>query len=271
MINTLYKLSFKSTSLFNFFAKSTTKQINYKYNYKKFSTVYVNHKDTEDNNQQAPFDFTIENYKEVDIILSRYPKNQKKSAIMPLLWLAQKQNHNHITLQAMQKIAKICEVPDMAVYEVASFYTMYNRFPVGKFHLQICGTTPCMIRGAKAVIDSAMQNAGVKHLGEVSKDGMFCVSEVECLGACVNAPMMQVNNEWFYEDLTSESINNIMNQWRDGKEPKVGPQINRNMSEGPLGRTSLSREFSSKPIDRNFQQAKADWEAAKVKIDTSKK
>ncbi len=189
---------------------------------------------------------------------------------MPLLYLAQKQNNNHITVQAMQKIAKILEVPDMAVYEVASFYTMYNRFPVGKYHLQICGTTPCMIRGAKDVIKAAMENAGVDHLGVVSKDDMFCISEVECLGACVNAPMMQVNNEWFYEDLTPQSINNIMNTWREGKEPNVGPQINRNFSEGPMGRTSLNTDFKSSSISRDFVKAKKDWEEAKAKVEVKK-
>lgn len=189
---------------------------------------------------------------------------------MPLLWLAQKQNNNHITVQAMQKIAKICEVPDMAVYEVASFYTMYNRFPVGKYHLQICGTTPCMVRGARKVIDAAMENAGVKHMGEVSKDGLFCISEVECLGACVNAPMMQVNNEWFYEDLTGESISKIMDEWRSGAEPKKGPQIDRNFSEGPMGRTSLNTGFKSSPINRDFAAAKQEWEDAKVKVDAKK-
>lgn len=190
---------------------------------------------------------------------------------MPLLWLAQKQNNNHITVQAMQKIAKICEVPDMAVYEVASFYTMYNRFPVGKFHLQICGTTPCMVRGAKDVIEAAMKNAGVHHMGEVSKDGLFCVSEVECLGACVNAPMMQVNNEWFYEDLDANSINKIMNTWRKGEEPQVGPQIDRNLSEGPLGRTSLNSGFKDEPISRDFAASKKAWEEAKVKVEANKK
>lgn len=184
---------------------------------------------------------------------------------MPLLYVAQEQNNNHITLQAMQKIAKVLEVPDMAVFEVASFYTMYNRFPVGKYHLQICGTTPCMIRGAKDVIKAAMENAETHHMNEVSKDGLFCITEVECLGACVNAPMMQVNNEWFYEDLSPESINNIMNDWRQGKEPKKGPQISRNFSEGPQGRTSLKSEFSSTPIIRDFALAKKEWEEAKAR------
>jgi len=190
---------------------------------------------------------------------------------MPLLYVAQKQNNNHITLQAMQKIAKILEVPDMAVYEVASFYTMYNRFPVGKYHLQICGTTPCMVRGAKDVIKAALENAGTSHLGDVSKDGMFCVTEVECLGACVNAPMMQVNNEWFYEDLNAESMNNIMNEWREGKEPKKGPQIDRNYCEGPEGRTSLEKGYDFAPISRDFAGSKKAWEDAKVKVELGKK
>lgn len=184
---------------------------------------------------------------------------------MPLLWLAQEQNNNQVTLQAMQKIAKILEVPDMAVYEVASFYTMYNRFPLGKYHLQICGTTTCMIRGAKQVIRAAMEFAQVKHMGENSKDGFFTISEVECLGACVNAPMMQVNNQKFYEDLDEESIVNVMKQFKEGKEPKVGPQNNRLNSEGPLGRTTL-KNFESCPITRDFAAAKKQWEDSRAKI-----
>lgn len=168
---------------------------------KNLSSVYVNHRDTFDNNDKTPFDFTPENYKKVEEILARYPKNYKKSATMPLLWLAQKQNGNLTSLAAMQKIAKILEIPEMAVYEVASFYTMYNRTSVGKFHLQICGTTPCQVRGARAVIDAALTHLKTE-IGHVTEDGLFCVNEVECLGACANAPMIQVNNEWFYEDLT---------------------------------------------------------------------
>ena len=187
---------------------------------------------------------------------------------MPLLWLAQKQNGNFVSLNAMKKIAKILEVPDMAVYEVASFYTMYNRTPVGKFHLQICGTTPCMIRGAREVIDSALSHLGVEK-NHVTSDGLFCVSEVECLGACSNAPMMQVNNEWFYEDLDEKSIVNIIEQFKNGEDPKKGPQTNRNRSEGPMGRTSLFN-YESKPISRDFVSAKKEWDEARAKVNAPK-
>jgi NADH dehydrogenase (ubiquinone) flavoprotein 2 len=232
---------------------------------KGFSTVYVNHRDTFNNNDKTPFDFTPENYKQVEVILSRYPKTYMKSAVMPLLYVAQKQNGNHVTLSAMQKIAKILEIPDMAVFEVASFYTMYNRTPVGKFHLQMCGTTPCMVRGAKEVIDTALEYLGVEK-DHVTEDGLFCVTEVECLGACVNAPMMQVNNEWFYEDLNKENIIKVIEKFRKGEHIQWGPQINRNFSEGPQGRNSLHHDFESKPISRDFVDAKKQWEAARAKV-----
>lgn len=231
---------------------------------KHFGSVYVNHRNTSDNNDTTPFDFTPENYKKIDEILKRYPRTYKKSGIMPLLWLAQKQNNNHVTLAAMQKIAKILEVPEMAVYEVASFYTMYNRTPVGKFHLQICGTTPCMVRGAKEVIDSALNHLGVE-MNHITPDGLFCVSEVECLGACANAPMMQVNNENFYEDLDAHSIVDIIEKFKKGEPVKVGPQINRNHAEGPQGRTTLIN-FESKTISRDFVAAKKQWEEARAKV-----
>ena len=231
---------------------------------KVWSSVYVNHRDTADNNDTTPFDFTAENYKKVEEILSRYPKTYKKSATMPLLWLAQKQNNNLVTLAAMQKIAKILEIPEMAVYEVASFYTMYNRTPVGKYHLQICGTTPCMVRGAKQVIDGALEHLQTEK-DHVTSDGLFCVSEVECLGACANAPMMQVNNEWFYEDLSKESMVNIIEKFRKGEEVKAGPQINRNHAEGPQGRSSL-QNFDNPIHTRDFVAAKKQWDEARAKV-----
>jgi NADH dehydrogenase (ubiquinone) flavoprotein 2 len=231
---------------------------------KTFGSVFVNHRDSVDNNDATPFDFTPENYKKIDEILNRYPKNYQKSGIMPLLWLAQKQNGNHITLAAMNKIAKILEVPEMAVYEVASFYTMYNRTSVGKFHLQICGTTPCMVRGADKILDAALNHLNVEK-NHVTNDGLFYVSEVECLGACVNAPMMQVNNEYFYEDLTPESIVNIIDKFKKGQPVEVGPQIKRNRCEGPHGRTSLINH-ESQPISRDFVEAKKQWDAARAKV-----
>ena len=116
---------------------------------------------------------------------------------MPLLWLAQEQNDNFTSLAVMKKVAKILEVPDMQVYEVASFYTMYNRTKVGKYHFQMCGTTPCLLRGSREVMNKALSYLGVEK-NHVTDDGLFSISEVECLGACVNAPMMQVNNQKFY-------------------------------------------------------------------------
>jgi NADH dehydrogenase (ubiquinone) flavoprotein 2 len=264
----LHSLRLKTITKLNFFNFNIASVKNFIKFPRSFSHVYVNHRDTIENNDKTPFDFTPENYKKLDEILNRYPKMYKKSAIMPLLWLAQKQNDNHVTLAAMNKIAKILEVPEMAVYEVASFYTMYNRTSVGKFHLQICGTTPCMVRGAGPVIEAALNHLGVEK-NHVTKDGLFCVSEVECLGACANAPMMQVNNEWFYEDLNPEIMVDVIEKFRKGDHVEPGPQINRNRSEGPMGRTSL-KNFESTPTTRDFVDAKKQWDAARAKINPPK-
>ena len=133
----------------------------------------------------------------------------------------------------MNKVAKIMEVPPMKVYQVASFYTMFNRTKVGKFHLQVCGTTPCMIRGSREIMKAIEEFAGIGN-GETSADGMFTCQEVECLGACANAPMLQVNNEWFYEDLTPENTKELLSAMRDGKDYHPGPQIKeRDCAIGP--------------------------------------
>jgi len=161
-------------------------------------SAFVNHRNTSDNNEDTPFEFTKENYDKIDTILNQYPTNYKESACIPVLFLAQKQNENFLTLSAMNKVAKVLDMSPMQVYEVASFYTMFNRTKVGKYHLQVCGTTPCMIRGAGKVIDAIKEHAGIEMDG-TSADGLFTISEVECLGACVNAPMIQVNNEYVYE------------------------------------------------------------------------
>eukprot|EP00349_Pseudokeronopsis_sp_Brazil_P000216 CAMPEP_0202959282 /NCGR_PEP_ID=MMETSP1396-20130829/3512_1 /ASSEMBLY_ACC=CAM_ASM_000872 /TAXON_ID= /ORGANISM="Pseudokeronopsis sp., Strain Brazil" /LENGTH=179 /DNA_ID=CAMNT_0049677777 /DNA_START=145 /DNA_END=684 /DNA_ORIENTATION=- len=171
-------------------------------------------------------------------VMARYPSNYKHSAVIPVLMIAQKQNQNFLTLAAMNKVAKVLEMAPMQVYEVASFYTMFNRTKVGKYHLQVCGTTPCMLRGARDIIDAIKQHTGVEMDG-TSDDGLFTLQEVECLGACVNAPMMQVNNEWFYEDLTPENTIAMLDAWKRGEEPKIGPQNHRRNSEGPEGRTCL--------------------------------
>ena len=122
----------------------------------------------------------------------------------------------------MNKVAKILDMMPMQVYEVASFYTMFNRTKVGKYHLQVCGTTPCMLRGARDIIQTIKDHTGAE-MDHMTEDGLFTVSEVECLGACVNAPMMQVNNEYFYEDLTPENTVELLEQFKKGEGMKDGP------------------------------------------------
>jgi NADH dehydrogenase (ubiquinone) flavoprotein 2 len=191
-----------------------------------FSAGYFSHRETQNNNDSTPFDFSEENYKQVEKILLKYPPNWKRSAIIPLLTLAQKQNDNFLSLSAMRKVAKITEVNEMDVYEVASFYTMFNRERVGKFHLQVCGTTPCQLRGSEDIIAACEKHLGIKS-GHTTKDGLFTIQEVECLGACANAPMIQVNGEWVYEDLTPESTIELLENLKKGTDKK-GPQTDRN-------------------------------------------
>ena len=150
----------------------------------------------------------------------------------------------------------------MQVYEVASFYTMFNRTKPGRYHLQFCGTTPCMIRGARECMDAIKEYANIR-MNETSADGLFTLSEVECLGACVNAPMMQVNNEWFYEDLTPETTVEILKKWKAGEEPTPGPQNGRINSLGPMGRTSLEK-IPEVLHERDFAAEKQKWEDAKA-------
>eukprot|EP00353_Schmidingerella_taraikaensis_P013796 CAMPEP_0185566820 /NCGR_PEP_ID=MMETSP0434-20130131/236_1 /TAXON_ID=626734 ORGANISM="Favella taraikaensis, Strain Fe Narragansett Bay" /NCGR_SAMPLE_ID=MMETSP0434 /ASSEMBLY_ACC=CAM_ASM_000379 /LENGTH=187 /DNA_ID=CAMNT_0028180851 /DNA_START=118 /DNA_END=681 /DNA_ORIENTATION=+ len=180
--------------------------------------AFANHRNTEDNLEETPFEFNSESYAAIEQLLTKYPDNYKSSAIIPVLFIAQKQNNNFLTLSAMHKSAKVLEMTPMQVYEVAAFYTMFNRTRVGKYHLQVCGTTPCMLRGARDIIQAVKDFNGI-GMNETSEDGLFTLQEVECLGACVNAPMIQVNNEYFYEDLTYDSMTQLMQDWKDGKEP----------------------------------------------------
>ena len=148
------------------------------------------------NSPDTPFDFTPENYKVVNVILSKYPANYAQSAIIPLLDLAQRQCGNFLPVAAMDKVAAVCGVPPVRVYEVASFYTMFNRERVGKYFIQLCGTTPCMVNGAVQIKDAICAHLGIQD-GETTKDGLFTLKEVECLGACANAPMVQINDDFY--------------------------------------------------------------------------
>lgn len=196
------------------------------------------HKETGENNAATPFEFSAENYLRIGRILKKYPNNYKASAVISLLDLAQRQCDGWLPLAAMNKVARVLEMAPIRVYEVASFYTMFNREKVGRYNVQVCCTTPCMVRGSYDVLDAVRAHLGVA-VGQSTADGMFHLMEVECLGACVNAPMMQINDH-FYEDLTPESALQVLDHIKAGKTPKIGPQIDRNGCEGPLGRSSLN-------------------------------
>ena len=174
------------------------------------------------------FQFSAENQKKVSEILAKYPTNRQKSAGMPLLDLAQRQNQNWISKDVIATIASTLKMPEIKVYEVASFYTMYNLKPVGKYLLQFCKTTPCMLRGIDKIIKDCEEKLGIE-MDETTLDGTFTLKEVECLGACVNAPVVQINDD-FAEDLTSENFLKIIEDLKAGKEFKVGSQIGRQCS-----------------------------------------
>ena len=155
------------------------------------------HRESELNNSKAEFKFNSENEKKVQEIISKYPSQYKKAAMIPLLELAQRQNSNWLPISAMNHVAKILEVPKMRVYEVATFYTMFNRDPVGKYFVQDCTTTPCELCGASKVVEALKEEIGLKNVGETSKDGIFTLVEVECAGACVNAPVLAINDDYY--------------------------------------------------------------------------
>lgn len=193
--------------------------------------------------QPASFAFTAENEAKIPGIIAKYPAGREQSAVMPLLWMAQKQNQNWLPQAAIELVAKICNMPVIRVHEVASFYSMFNLAPIGKFFIQCCTTTPCWLAGSDAVVKACRDTLGIE-MGETTKDGMFTVREVECLGACANAPMVQIDghdgSELFYEDLTYESTRELILTLQRGGTPKVGSQTGRNTSEPAGGLTSLT-------------------------------
>ncbi|SGY23892.1 BQ5605_C019g08992 [Microbotryum silenes-dioicae] len=212
------------------------------------SDALMVHRNSSHNNPSIPFSLTAENQKVAEKIIAKYPSQYKKAAVIPLLELAQIQNKNFTSISVMNEVARILEMPPMRVYEVASFYTMFNREPVGDHFIQVCTTTPCMLGGAGSdvIVEAIQKHLGI-GLGQTTKDNKFTFIEVECLGACSNAPMVQINDK-FYEDLTPESIVSVLRDLSAGKEPKTGPQSKRKGSEpdGPL--TAMTGE-PPKPAD----------------------
>ncbi len=182
-----------------------------------------------ENLQPENFNFTKENIKIINKIFLKYPEGKKASSLLPLLDLAQRQNNNWLPKAAMSEIASMLDLPMIKVMEVATFYTMYNLYPVGKNLLQVCTTTPCWLRGSDDIVSVCKSKLGI-NFGETTKDNKFTLLEVECLGACSNAPMVQINDD-FYEDLDKESIKNIIEDLKKDKQPKIGPQSNRKGSE----------------------------------------
>ena len=178
--------------------------------------------------QPEKFEFSKENLLIINNILKKYPPTNKKSAVMPLLYIAQKQNNNWIPLAALKYIGKCLEMPYINVYEIATFYTMYNLAPVGKYFVQVCTTSPCLLRGAGEIV-KACQKKISKNQNEISGNGLCSWIEVECLGACVNAPMIQVNSD-YYEDLDINSAEKIFESFLKDDPLKPGSFRNRKSS-----------------------------------------
>jgi len=187
--------------------------------------------------QPEKFEFNDKNIELAKKMINNYPEGKQQSAVMSLLYLAQRQNNNWIPLAAMKYIAKFLNMPYIKVYEVATFYSMYNLSPVGKFFYQVCTTTPCMLRGAHKLVDVCKKKISNKEI-EMSSDGNSSWMEVECLGACINAPMIQINDE-YYEDLDEKKLENIIEQTMKGKTPKPGSYRGRVNSEPENNRTTL--------------------------------
>ena len=187
--------------------------------------------------QPKSFEFNSTSLEAVKIALAKYPKNKKQSAVMALLYIAQKQNSNWIPLAAMKYIGKFLDMPYIKVYEVATFYTMYNLSPVGKHFIQVCTTTPCMIRGAYKLVEACKEKIS-ENENELSKDQLCSWMEVECLGACVNAPMIQIN-DYYYEDLNKEKTLEIFDKILGGKNPKPGSYRGRVNNEPENNRKTL--------------------------------
>ena len=189
--------------------------------------------------QPKEFSFTAENRAWADSVIARYPQGRQQSAVIPLLWRAQEQAGGWLPQKAIEHVAEVLDMARIRVLEVATFYTMFLLAPVGKkAHVQVCGTTPCMLRGADALFKVCKEHIHADPL-HVSADGNYSWEEVECLGACVNAPMVLIWNDT-YEDLTAESFEKVLDGFVNGKPAKPGPQIDRHFSAPIGGATTLT-------------------------------
>jgi NADH-quinone oxidoreductase subunit E len=196
------------------------------------------------------FAWTEANAKVAAAIVAKYPEGRQRSAVIPLLDLAQRQigeetgTQGWLPIPVQEFVARELKMPPVQVMEVTTFYSMFNLAPVGKFHVQVCGTTPCMLRGSDDVL-AACKKRGLKK-GGTTDDGLFTLTEVECLGACANAPMVQINDD-NYEDLTADSMGAILDALAAGQTPRAGPQVDRQTSCPEGGPTTLK-----KMAERNY-------------------
>jgi len=190
-------------------------------------------------NQPDHFAFSAENKKKIKTILAKYPKERKNSAVLSLLDLAQRQHDNWLPMKAIEAVAEICDMAEIRVLEVATFYTMFNLKPVGKYFIQACGTTPCWLRGSDDVMRCIKDKLGISS-GETSACGKFSLLEVECLGACVNAPMVQINDD-YYEDLDYMATSELIDRLTADDVPPAGSVRGRQGSQPEPAPTSLTK------------------------------
>jgi NADH-quinone oxidoreductase subunit E len=203
------------------------------------------------NMQTEPEDFVFDEIAEaaISVAVARYPAAKQASAVMPLLDIVQRQMARQtgaawVPRIAMDVVAKRLGMASVRVYEVATFYLMYNTKPVGKFHLQVCTTTPCWLRGSDDIVAACKKTAGIKDFGQTSEDGLFTMTEVECLGGCVNAPILQINDD-YYEDLDAERTEALLNNLKSGDSlPQAGSTVGRHASEPISGQTTLLQNTS---------------------------
>ena len=192
--------------------------------------------------QPKEFSFNKENLAWAKEQVAKYPEGRQRSAIIPLLWRAQEQAGGWLPEAAIRYVSDFLGMAHIRGLEVATFYTMFNLQPVGKFHVQLCGTTPCRLRGADDLEKVCRKRIGEQM--EVTADGKFSWVEVECLGACVNAPMVQINDD-FYEDLTPETLGKVLDELAAGRKPKIGPQIDR-LNSAPVGGMTTLKDIPQK-------------------------
>lgn len=202
---------------------------------------------------EKSFVFTKENKEYSQVHIAKYPEGKQASAVLPLLDIAQRQCGGWLPRAAIEAVADLLSMPVIRVFEVANFYTMFNLKPVGQYHLQLCGTTPCWLRGSAALKEKCQALLNLEE-GDITPDGKFSLVEVECLGACVNAPVVQINDD-FFEDLTPDQFEKILNDLQHDRSCSPGSQIGRHFS-APEGYTpSLERRSSEKNQDQGDESA----------------